>query len=298
MTFTLNWSDYTLNLDQRTHIMGILNVTPDSFSDGGQYLELNKAIEHGLGMANDGADIIDVGGESTRPYSKKTSTNEEIDRVIPVIEVLHKELTIPISIDTYKSDVAREALNAGASMINDISALRFDPHMASIASNAEVPLILMHMKGTPDNMQENPTYDDLISEIMEFLKDAIKRSVTAGIKEDLIIVDPGIGFGKTFDDNLKIIKELFRFGSLQRPILLGTSNKSFIGHILDKEVHERDIGTMATIATGVMNGAHIVRVHNVKKAVETVKITDSIKRGQVNPNIAKVESAADLRRQG
>ena len=282
MTFTLNWSDYTLNLDQRTHIMGILNVTPDSFSDGGQYLELNKAIEHGLGMANDGADIIDVGGESTRPYSKKTSTNEEIDRVIPVIEVLHKELTIPISIDTYKSDVAREALNAGASMINDISALRFDPHMASIASNAKVPLTLMHMKGTPDNMQENPTYDDLISEIMEFLKDAIKRSVTAGIKEDLIIVDPGIGFGKTFDDNLKIIKELFRFGSLQRPILLGTSNKSFIGHILDKEVHERDIGTMATIATGVMNGAHIVRVHNVKKAVETVKITDSIKRGQVN----------------
>ena len=282
MTFTLSWSDYTLNLDQRTHIMGILNVTPDSFSDGGQYLELNKAIEHGLGMANDGADIIDVGGESTRPYSKKISTNEEIDRVIPVIEVLHKELTIPISIDTYKSDVAREALNAGASMINDISALRFDPHMASIASNAKVPLILMHMKGTPDNMQENPTYDDLISEIMKFLKDAIKRSVTAGIREDLIIVDPGIGFGKTFDDNLKIIKELFRFGSLQRPILLGTSNKSFIGHILDKEVHERDIGTMATIATGVMNGAHIVRVHNVKKAVETVKITDSIKRGQVN----------------
>ncbi|NQT55692.1 MAG: dihydropteroate synthase [Desulfobacteraceae bacterium] len=281
MNFTLNWSDYTLNLDQRTHIMGILNVTPDSFSDGGQYLELNKAIEHGLGMANDGADIIDVGGESTRPYSKKISTNEEIDHVIPVIEVLHKELTIPISIDTYKSDVAREALNAGASMINDISALRFDPHMASIASNAKVPLTLMHMKGTPDNMQENPTYDDLISEIMKFLKDAIKRSVTAGIREDLIIVDPGIGFGKTFDDNLKIIKELFRFGSLQRPILLGTSNKSFIGHILDKEVHERDIGTMATIATGVMNGAHIVRVHNVKKAAETAKITDSIKRGQV-----------------
>lgn len=284
MTFTLSWSDYTLNLDQRTHIMGILNVTPDSFSDGGQYLELNKAIEHGLKMANDGADIIDVGGESTRPYSKKTSTNEEIDRVIPVIEVLHKELSIPISIDTYKSEVAQESLNAGASMINDTSALRFDPHMASIASNAKVPLILMHMKGTPDNMQENPSYDDLISEIMEFLKDAIKRSVTAGIKEDLIIVDPGIGFGKTFDDNLKIIKELFRFGSLQRPVLLGTSNKSFIGHILDKEVHERDIGTMATIATGVMNGAHIVRVHNVRKAVETVKITDSIKRGQVRVN--------------
>jgi len=282
MTFTLSWLDYVLNFDQRTHIMGILNVTPDSFSDGGQYLEINKAIEHGFEMANDGADIIDVGGESTRPYSKKISANEEIDHVIPVIEALYKELTVPISIDTYKAKVAREALNAGASMINDISALRFDPHMASIASNAEVPLILMHMKGMPENMQENPTYDDLISEILIFLKDAIKRSVTAGIKEDLIIVDPGIGFGKTFDDNLKIIKELFRFGSLQRPVLLGTSNKSFIGHILDKEVHERDIGTMATIAAGIINGANIVRSHNVRKTVETVKITDAIKRGQVN----------------
>lgn len=282
MGFTLSWSDYTLNLGQRTHIMGILNVTPDSFSDGGQYLELNKAIEHGLGMANDGADMIDVGGESTRPYSKKISVNEEIDRVIPVIEALSKDLTIPISIDTWKAEVAREALNAGASMINDISALRLDPNMAAIVSNAEVPLILMHLKGTPENMQQNPTYDDLISEILDFLKDAIKRSVTAGIKEDLIIVDPGIGFGKTFDDNLKIIKELFRFGLLQRPILLGTSNKSFIGHILDKEVHERDIGTMATIAAGVMNGAHIIRTHDVRKTLETVKITDSIKRGRVN----------------
>ncbi len=282
MGFTLSWSDYTLNLGQRTHIMGILNVTPDSFSDGGQYLELNKAIEHGLGMANDGADMIDVGGESTRPYSKKISVNEEIDRVIPVIEALSKDLTIPISIDTWKAEVAREALNAGASMINDISALRLDPNMAAIVSNAEVPLILMHLKGTPENMQQNPTYDDLISEILDFLKDAIKRSVTAGIKEDLIIVDPGIGFGKTFDDNLKIIKELFRFGLLQRPILLGTSNKSFIGHILDKEVHERDIGTMATIAAGVMNGAHIIRAHDVRKTLETVKITDSIKRGRVN----------------
>jgi len=283
MSFTLSWSGYTLNLDQRTHIMGVLNVTPDSFSDGGQYLELNKAIEHGLKMAADGVDIIDVGGESTRPFSKKISTNEEIDRVTPVIEALYKELHIPISIDTCKAEVAQEALSAGASMINDISALRFDHNMASIVSDAQVPLILMHMKGMPENMQENPAYDDLISEILIFLKDAIKRSVTAGIREDLIIVDPGIGFGKTFDDNLNIIKELIQFESLQRPVLFGTSNKAFIGHILDKEVHERDTGTMATIAAGIIHGAHLVRVHNVKKAVETAKIIDSIKRGHVNP---------------
>ena len=265
--------------------MGILNVTPDSFSDGGRYFELDKAVEHGLKMAGSGADIIDVGGESTRPYSRRISANEETDRVVPVIEALGKELTIPISIDTYKSEVAQEALKAGASMINDISALRFDPHMASIAARARVPLILMHMKGTPEDMQENPAYDDLISEILGFFEDAIGRSVTAGIREDLIILDPGIGFGKTFEDNLRIIKDLSRVASLQRPVLLGTSNKAFIGHILDKKPRERDTGTMATIAAGVMNGAHIVRAHNVRKAVETVRMIDAIKRGRVNESV-------------
>jgi dihydropteroate synthase len=282
MGFTLNWSNYCLNLDQRTHVMGVLNVTPDSFSDGGRYFDLDKAVEHALVMDREGADIIDVGGESTRPYARKISSNEEMDRVIPVIEALSKELTIPISIDTYKCEVAREALKCGASIINDISALRFDPQMASIAAKAGVPVILMHMKGTPENMQENPAYEDLIPEILDFLKDAVKRAVAAGISEDLIIVDPGIGFGKTFDDNLKIIKELFRFEALQRPVLLGTSNKAFIGHILDKEPHERDTGTMATIAYIVINGAHIVRAHNVKKTVETVTMLDAIKRGSVN----------------
>ncbi len=281
MDFTLSWAERALYLDQRTHVMGILNVTPDSFSDGGRYFKVDKAVEHGLEMARNGADIIDVGGESTRPYSQKVSSNEEMDRVIPVIEALSEELTIPISIDTCKSVVAQESLKAGASIINDISALRFDPHMASIAAQAGVPLILMHMKGTPENMQEDPTYDDLIAEILRFLKDAIERSVKAGIREDLIVVDPGIGFGKTFDHNLKIIRELSRFSSLKRPVLLGTSNKAFIGHILDTEAHERDTGTMATIAAGVMNGAQIVRVHNLRKAVETVKVVDAIKRGSV-----------------
>ena len=282
MGSTLSWQDHVLNLDQRTHIMGVLNVTPDSFSDGGDYFEQEKAIEHGLEMAEDGADIIDVGGESTRPYSEKISSGEETERVIPVIDALHKELTIPISIDTRKGEVAEEAIKAGASMINDISALRFDPHMASIAARTGLPVILMHMKGTPENMQENPTYEDLIVEILGFLEDAIRRAVTAGIKKDLIIIDPGIGFGKTFDDNLRIIKNISRFRSLQSPILLGTSNKSFIGHILDKEARDRDTGTMATIAAGVINGAHIVRAHNVREAVETVKIIDAIKQGRVS----------------
>jgi dihydropteroate synthase len=239
-------------------------------------------VEHGLEMVHDGADIIDVGGESTRPYSLRISSSEEMDRVIPVIEVLKKEITIPISIDTYKSDVAEEALQAGASMINDISALRFDPHMASVAAKAGVPIILMHMKGTPENMQETPAYEDVIGEIEEFLRDAVDRAVRAGISRDLVIVDPGIGFGKTFDDNLKILKCLSRFSRLERPILLGTSNKAFIGHILGKGPDEREAGTMATIACGVMCGAHIVRVHNVKMAVDTVMMVDAIKRERSN----------------
>ena len=281
MEFILSWADNVLDLDLKTCVMGTLNVTPDSFSDGGQYLESNTAIERGITMAREGADIIDVGGESTRPYSRKITVSEELDRVVPVIEGLKKELAIPISIDTCKGEVAQGALKAGASMINDISALRFDPDMASIAAEAEVPVILMHMKGMPENMQKNPTYGDLIPEIFGFLEDAIERSVSAGIKRDLIIVDPGIGFGKTFDHNLKIIKELSRFEALERPVLLGTSNKAFIGHILGKEVYERDTGTMATIAYGVINGAHIVRVHNVRKAVETVRMIEAIRRGRV-----------------
>jgi len=262
--------------------MGVLNVTPDSFSDGGLYFQRDKAIEHGLSMARNGADIIDVGGESTRPYSEKISLQEELDRVIPVVQALSKELQIPLSIDTCKAQVARQTLKAGACIINDISALRFDPDIISVAAEAGVPVILMHMKGTPGDMQRNPTYQNLIPEILDFLKEAIDRAVAGGIKKDMIIVDPGIGFGKSVDHNLQIIRELTQFSVLERPILLGTSNKAFIGHILNKEAHERDTGSMAAIAAGVLNGAHIVRVHNVKKTIETVKIIDAIKRGSVN----------------
>jgi dihydropteroate synthase len=279
MGSSLKWWKYRLNLDERTHIMGVLNVTPDSFSDGGRYASYEKAVEHGREMATDGADIIDVGGESTRPYSERLSVDGELERVIPVIETLSKELTIPVSIDTYKAAVAKEALKAGASMINDISALRFDPEMVSIAARSGVPVVLMHMKGSPENMQDNPTYGDLISEILDFLSAAVDRALWGGIKENMIVIDPGIGFGKTFDDNLKIIRDLSRFGSLEKPILLGSSNKSFIGHVLGKEVHERVMGTMATLAAGVIHGANIVRVHDVKEASETVKMIDAIKRG-------------------
>ena len=256
-------------------------MTPDSFSDGGTYFQRDKAIEHGLSMAKDGADIIDVGGESTRPYSEKISAQEEMDRVIPVIQALSKDLRIPVSIDTCKAEVARQALKAGASIINDISAFRFDSEMISVAADAGVPVILMHMQGTPSDMQANPTYDNLIPEILDFLKNAMARGVAGGIKKNMIIVDPGIGFGKTFDHNLQIIRGLAQFNALKRPILLGPSNKAFIGHILQKEPHERDTGSMAAVAAGVLNGAHIVRVHNVKKTIETVKMIDAIKRGSV-----------------
>ena len=256
-------------------------MTPDSFSEGGIYFQRDKAIGHGLSMAGDGADIIDVGGESTRPYSEKISDEEELDRVIPVIQALSKDLRIPISIDTCKADVARQALKAGASIINDISAFRFDPEMISVAAEAGVPVILMHMQGAPTDMQANPTYENLIPEILDFLKGAMDRGVAGGIRKDMIIVDPGIGFGKTFDHNLQIIRELAAFNALERPILLGASNKAFIGHILHKEPHERDTGSMAAVAAGVLNGAHIVRVHNVKKTVETVRMIDAIKKGSV-----------------
>jgi len=279
-SFILKWSDYELSLGERTHIMGVLNVTPDSFSDGGQFLAREEAIRQGLSMAREGADIIDVGGESTRPYAEKISTQEEIDRVIPVIEALHRDLTIPISIDTFKAHVAREALGAGASMLNDITALRFDPDMMSTAAEAGVPVILMHMKGTPADMQKNPNYTNLIPEIIEFLEDAKDRAVRGGIKERMIVLDPGIGFGKNFDHNLEIIRDLAQFRKLGQPILLGSSRKAFLGHILDREPRERDTGTMATIAAGVMNGASIVRVHNVKMALDTVRVIDAIRRGR------------------
>jgi dihydropteroate synthase len=258
--------------------MGVLNVTPDSFSDGGLYFSTERAVRHGAEMALQGAHLIDVGGESTRPYAERVSAKEEIARVVPVIRALSKEIRQPISIDTCKADVAEAALAAGAAMVNDISALRFDPRMAGVCAAAGVPVVLMHMKGTPRNMQDNPIYTDLIPEILAFLREAVDRAVAAGIREDLLVVDPGIGFGKTFDDNLKIINRLSCFAELGKPILLGPSNKAFLGRVLGNDPHERETGTMAAIAAGVLNGAHIVRAHSVGKALETVRVVDAVKR--------------------
>jgi len=266
---------YVLRPADRTLIMGILNVTPDSFSDGGKYIEKHRAVKHGLDMVKNGADIIDIGGESTRPYSKRVSTAEEMDRVIPVIEELSRQIDIPISIDTCKSAVAHEAIKAGASIINDISALRFDSDMGQVAASSQVPVILMHMQGTPETMQDNPHYDNLLTDIKIFFSEAIKHAKSFGIKEENIIIDPGIGFGKTMEHNLTIIRNLSCFRSLNRPILLGTSNKAFIGRVLGD--NNRETGTMVTIACGIMSGANIVRVHNVKTALPVVKMADAIK---------------------
>jgi dihydropteroate synthase len=276
---TLKWSRYCLELDSRTLVMGVLNITPDSFYDGGRYQKFNDAVAQALRMVEEGADIIDVGGESTRPFSKPLPVDEELKRVIPVIETLSGEIDPPISIDTYKSEVAIRALEAGAAMVNDISAMRFDPAIGGVVAAAGVPIVLMHMKGTPRDMQSNPTYEDLLGEIIEFLQEATDKAVSMGIRRELIIIDPGIGFGKSFDDNLVILRDLGRFSSLGYPILVGTSNKAFIGHVLGSPVESRDTGTVATIAAAVMNGAHIIRAHNVRAAKETATIIDAIKAG-------------------
>jgi dihydropteroate synthase len=276
----LEWLGYTFDLDSKTFVMGILNITPDSFFDGGAHFRENDAVKQGLKMVAEGADIIDVGGESTRPFSDPLPLDEELRRVIPVIKTLSQETDIPISIDTYKSEVASQAIEAGATMVNDISALKFDPLMGQLVADAGVPIVLMHMKGKPKNMQINPAYKDLFGEITDFLEKAIEQAISSGIKRDLIIIDPGIGFGKSFDDNLKIINNLHTFSSLGQPLLVGPSNKAFIGHVLGLSVESRESGTMATVAASVLNGANIVRVHNVKATKETVTMIDAIMKSE------------------
>lgn len=274
--FKLNFSKRVLDLSSRTYLMGILNVTPDSFSDGKKFLKVEDAVRQGIKMAQEGADIIDVGGESTRPGSDPITIEEELSRVIPVIEALSKEIDIPISIDTYKSEVAKKALDSRAEMINEISALRFDPQMKEVAAEYQVPIILMHIKETPKNMQENPYYDDVIEEIIKYLKESTKLAKDAGIKKENIIIDPGIGFGKRLEDNLNILKNLKKFSILNCPILVGPSRKSFIGKILDLPVEERLEGSLAALAVSIMNGANIVRVHDVKESKGVACLVDTI----------------------
>jgi dihydropteroate synthase len=274
----LIWNGFNFDFSIRTYIMGILNITPDSFSDGGKYFDKERAVERALIMQDEGADIIDIGGESTRPGAEKITVKEEIRRVVPVIEAVAKKVKIPISVDTYKSKVAEAAVSAGASIVNDISGLRFDPRMPEIVARYNVPVIIMHIKGTPKNMQKNPTYRALIPEIMDYLREGIAIARNAGIPDERIIIDPGIGFGKTVEHNLEIIRRLNEFTGFEKPILLGPSRKSFIGNLLDGlPPEERLEGTAAAVAIGIFNGANIVRVHDVKEMVRVARIADGIK---------------------
>ncbi len=267
-----------ITLGQRTLIMGVLNVTPDSFSDGGRFFKLDDAVAHAERMAEDGADIIDVGGESSRPGADPVDEEEEKRRVIPVIKEISRRIDLPISIDTYKPSVAEEAIDSGASIINDITALR-DPEMVDLAARGKVGVVLMHMKGTPKTMQVSPEYDDLISEIYSFLDERIEVALQGGVDRDRIMIDPGIGFGKRYEDNLEILRRLREFKSLGCPILIGTSRKSFIGKTLgDLPVEERLEGTAATVAISIANGADVVRVHDVKQMKRVAAMTDAICR--------------------
>jgi dihydropteroate synthase len=281
-TFTFQFGRRQYELSSRTHIMGILNVTPDSFADGGRYLSTEKAVEHAIRMVEDGADFIDIGGESTRPKgqaygegAEPITAGEELERVLPVIEKLVRLTDAPISIDTYKSEVADEALRAGAVIVNDISGFAFDPEIAVTAAKHKASAVLMHIKGTPKTMQTNPVYDDLFGEISASLGQSIQRARAAGVEQ--IMIDPGIGFGKTTRHNLQLINGLSRFAPLGLPILVGPSRKSFIGTVLDLPVEERLEGTMAAVVACILYGAHIVRVHDVRQCRRAAAIADAIK---------------------
>jgi dihydropteroate synthase len=286
--YSLAWGKHRLDFGKRTFIMGVLNVTPDSFSDGGKFFTLDDAIAQGYKLFEDGADILDIGGESTRPFSNPVSEEEEILRVVPVIETLSKRIPIPISIDTTKAGVAEQAIKAGASMINDVSSLSFDPKMANVAVDYGVPVILMHMLGNPKTMQIEPFYDDIIGEIKTFLENAIDQAENKGISRLKIIIDPGIGFGKTVGHNLLLIQRLHEFKTLKVPIMIGTSRKAFIRNILKdnaaQEINADSVmvegGTQASVAAAILNGAHIIRVHDVANTRVTVKIIDAIKNAQ------------------
>ena len=271
-----NFNDWLLSKEKQSLIMGILNVTPDSFSDGGKYFEKNSAINYALEMIDNGADIIDIGGESTRPFADPVSLEEEISRVIPVIEGIRKESDICISIDTTKSKVANAALNSGACIINDISAMEVDPLMVGVAIKFDCPLIIMHMKGTPKNMQNNPQYESLISDIKQYLIDRTEFIISKGINPKKIVIDPGIGFGKTVENNFEIINNLNHFTTMDFPVMLGASRKSFIGISLNLPEEDRLEGSLAANVIGLQNGAKIFRVHDVAETNKTLMIANKI----------------------
>lgn len=264
------------DLSARTYVMGILNVTPDSFSDGGKFLNTEAAVAHGKAMADAGADFIDVGGASTRPGADEVSVDDELNRVLPVIEKLTKEISVPISVDTFRAKVADEALKAGAVIVNDISAFGFDNAMAETIAKHNATAVVMHIKGTPKNMQVNPEYNDLIGEIIQYFENVAWKANVAGIKQ--IIIDPGIGFGKTVVHNLQILKNLSMFKRLDSPIMIGVSRKSMIGKILNiEDVNDRREGTITLNTIGILNGAHIIRVHDITEGVRTATLINAFR---------------------
>jgi len=259
--------------------MGILNVTPDSFSDRGRYGDAAAAIAHGIQLAREGADIIDIGGESTRPGARPVSAEEEKERVLPVLRGLRRELSIPLSIDTYKAEVAQAALEEGADVVNDISALRFDAAVASLVARERVPVVLMHMQGTPQTMQQRPSYQDVLGEVKDFLMGRIRFALESGVALDQIIIDPGIGFGKELEHNLDLLRGLSTLASLHRPLLVGPSRKAFIGKLLDLASEHRLEGSLAAAVAAVLGGANIIRMHDVKEARRAIGIADAIRFG-------------------
>jgi dihydropteroate synthase len=268
--------DKELALGRRTAIMGVVNVTPDSFYEGSRHLEPARAIDTALGLVDEGADIIDIGGESTRPGGREVAARVELDRVLPVIERVRARSDVLVSVDTKKTTVAERALAAGADIINDVSALS-DTGMAELAARARAGVVLMHMRGTPETMQHEPVYDDVVADVKAYLCDAIARAEAAGVSADSILVDPGIGFGKTVEHNLMLLRKLAALTELGKPVLVGTSRKSFIGRLLASPSAERIFGTAGSVAASVMNGASVVRVHDVGEMSDVVRVVDAIR---------------------
>ena len=268
-----------LDFSRRTLVMGILNVTPDSFYNGSRRPDPANAIAEGIAMAASGADIIDVGGESSRPGALPVSESDELERVLPVVRGLRREISAPISIDTYKASIARAALEAGADIVNDISALRFDPAMISLVAAEKVPVVLMHMQGTPRTMQQEPHYDDVTREVRDFLAAQLYEAMDGGVTPEAIIIDPGIGFGKTLEHNLQLLRGLPALAALGHPLLVGVSRKAFIGKILGLEADQRLEGSLAAAVAAVSAGANIVRVHDVAETCRAVRVADALRFG-------------------
>jgi len=266
-----------MDLTHETRVMGILNVTPDSFSDGAALPSPEGAVEAAARMADDGADFVDVGGESTRPGAASVTEDEEVRRVVPVIQAIKRELRLRVSVDTMKSSVARLAIEAGADLVNDVSAFS-DPAMLAVVRDARVPVIVMHMRGTPRTMQQDTGYVDLLSSVVGFLRKSVERAVAAGIVDDKILVDPGLGFGKSAAGNLQILRELTTLRSVGRPLVIGASRKSFIGAALDLPVGERLEGSLAVAAHAAWQGAHVIRAHDIAATKRTTRMIDAIRR--------------------